>query len=305
MSMAEGRLLRTGKVKQIYDVGPSELEFVFTDNISVFDKVIPSQIPRKGEVLNRISEFWFAKVEKELGLRTHFIARPAPDRMRVRRVNVIDPSKTYIGPGQRNYLIPLECICRLYAAGSLVDRIKKGQIELNRLGLAKPPEPGSKLPRPFVEFTTKLEKTDRPLTDLEAQKLAVMTDEECYTLEDSVLRVNQLINREVEPRGLIHVDGKTEWAFDENRQLMLVDTFGTPDEDRFWDAAELKKGKQVELSKEFVRQHYRTSGYYEKLSEARAAGKPEPDIPPLPPEMVRQTQEIYSKLYERITGTRF
>ncbi|HVL88338.1 MAG TPA: phosphoribosylaminoimidazolesuccinocarboxamide synthase [Candidatus Thermoplasmatota archaeon] len=301
---AAGALLRTGKVKQVYDAGPGELEFVFTDNVSVFDKVIPTSIPRKGEVLNRVSEFWFRKIESALGVKTHFLSRPGPNRMRVRKVEVIDPATTYVGPGQRNYLLPLECICRFYAAGSLIDRAKQGQIELSRLGLGAPPKPGQKLPRPFVEFTTKLEKTDRPLTDLEAQRLAVMTDEEFYLLEDNVLKVNELINRTVEPRGLLHVDGKTEWAFDENRQLMLIDTVGTPDEDRFWDKAAYEAGQTIELSKELVRQHYRATGYHALLYEARAKGLTEPPIPPLPSEVAGQVSELYVRLHERITGTR-
>lgn len=298
-------LLRKGKVKEVYAASEKELLFHFTDQISVFDKVIPTLIPHKGETLARTSAYWFKQVEKA-GIKTHFLGLEGKTKMRVRRVQVIDPATTYIGPGQRNFLIPLECIARYYAAGSFMDRVKQGKIPLNRVGLAKPPNYGDKLPRPFVEFTTKLEHTDRELTDLEAQKLAVMTDEEWYQLEDVILRIDALLGPQVEQRGLIHVDGKKEFAFDEDRRIMVIDTFGTLDEDRWWDReAYVKRKETVELSKEFVRQHYRKTGYHEKLYAARREGKPEPDIPALPADVTQQVSDLYIDMYQRITGEKF
>lgn len=295
-------LLRKGKVKEVYALGEKELLFHFTDQISVFDKVIPTLIPRKGETLCLTAAHWFRELGKQ-GIRTHFLGLEGRDKMRVRRVRVIDPAKEYFGPGERNVLVPLECIARYYVAGSLHDRVHAGQVELNRLGLGAKPKYGDKLPRPFVEYTTKLEKTDRELTDLEAQRLAVMTDEEWYGLEDTILRIDAIIGPEVESRGLLHVDGKKEFAFDEQRRLMLVDTLGTADEDRFWDKEAWEKRREcVELSKEAVRQHYRKSGYHAKLLEARKAGLPEPDIPPLPPDVAEQVSNLYVEMYERLTG---
>src|SRR5207244_4070329 len=109
------RFLRKGKVKEIYEVSEEELEFVFTDQISVFDKVIPSLVPHKGETLCRTSAHWFRTVEKRR-IRTHFLQEVDGNRMRVRRVEVIrEYSK--LSPKTRNYLIPLEVIARYYVAG--------------------------------------------------------------------------------------------------------------------------------------------------------------------------------------------
>ncbi len=77
-------------------------------------------------------------------------------------------------------------------------------------------------------------------------------------------------------RGLIHVDGKKELAFDEDRQIMVIDVYGTADEDRFWDKARYEAGEFVDLSKEYVRQYYRQTGYKDQLYEARDAGREEP-----------------------------
>jgi len=122
---------------------------------------------------------------------------------------------------------------------------------------------------------------------------------------EAVLKIDDRLNADVQRRGLIHVDGKKEFAMDGERELMLVDTFGTADEDRFWDLAAHNEGKHVELSKEFVRQYYRQIGYHKALMEARAVGKPEPEIPPLPPGITKQVSALYVDLFERLTGEKF
>ncbi|MCQ2079473.1 MAG: phosphoribosylaminoimidazolesuccinocarboxamide synthase, partial [archaeon] len=87
--------------------------------------------------------------------------------------------------------------------------------------------------------------------------------------------------------------------------LMVIDTFGTLDEDRWWDAEEYAKGNIVELSKEFVRQYYRETGYHKALYDARDNGTPEPDIPALPQEIIDRVSKLYVDMYERITGEKF
>jgi len=299
------RFLRKGKVKEVYEVSQEELEFVFTDQISVFDKVIPTLVPHKGETLCRTSAHWF-EVVQDLGFRTHFLKVIDGNRMRVRRVQVI-PEYDRITPSTRNFLIPLEVIARYYVAGSFHDRMQTGKLRPEEIGFPRGhvPQYGEPLPKPFVEVTTKLEKVDRELTTEEALKISKLSRSEFDALVQTVLKIDDRLNKEVQKRGLIHVDGKKEFAMDDARRLMLVDTFGTADEDRFWDVDAYQKGQQVELSKEFVRQYYRKAGYHQRLMEAREAGKPEPDIPPLPADVVKQVSELYVGLFERLTGEKF
>jgi len=299
------RFLRRGKVKEVYEVSKTELEFVFTDQISVFDKVIPTLVPHKGETLCRTSAHWFKLVEG-LGVRTHFLRVLDGNRMRVRRVQVI-PDYDTITSKTKNFLIPLEVIARYYVAGSLHDRIKAGKIRPADAGFptGHAPRYGEPLPRPFVEVTTKLEKVDRELTTAEALAISKLSPAEYDDLVKAVLMIDDRLNTEVRKRGLIHVDGKKEFAMDPERRLMLVDTFGTADEDRFWDLEGYQKGEQIELSKEFVRQYYRKIGYHQALMEAREAGGPEPDIPPLPEEVTKQVSDLYVALFERLTGEKF
>ena len=297
--------IMTGKVKEVYAIDDDTLEFAYTDHISVFDKIIPSMIPHKGETLCRTAKYWFNLLTKE-GINNHFISEPSKDRMDVKRVQIIrDYSK--IDQNTKNYLIPLEVICRYYAAGSLLDRLKSGKVKPEDLGFEPGHEvkKGEKLPKPFVECTTKLEATDMNLTTEEAKKMAGLTDEEYDNIVATTLRIDEIIAREAGKRNLIHCDGKKEYAFDKDRKLMVIDTFGTLDEDRWWDAEEYAKGNIVELSKEFVRQYYRETGYHKALYDAREKGEPEPDIPALPQEIIDRVSKLYVDMYERITGEKF
>jgi phosphoribosylaminoimidazole-succinocarboxamide synthase len=295
------KLIRQGKVKDVYEVDSHSLEFVFSDKISVFDKIIPSLIPHKGETLCRSSAFWF-QVARSCGIKSHFRELIPPNRMRVQKVQVLDYSK--INKKTVNYLIPLEVICRHYVAGSLWDRVQSGKLRPVKLGFkaTKEVKYGDKLPEPYLEFTTKLEKVDRLLTKKETMKISGLTNEEYKLIVDAVLKIDEKIAEEVEKRDLIHVDGKKEYAFDEERELMIVDTFGTADEDRWWDWESYSKGQFVELSKENVRQYYRQLGYYDKLVEARKMGKAEPRIPSLPEAKIEEISELYIEMFERITG---
>lgn len=301
------KLLREGKVKDVYEVSEDELLFGFSNRISVFDKIIPSDVPRKGESLCRTAAFWFQQVEDAGICQTHFLGLESPEEMRVRRVQVI-PDYDQLDEETTSYLIPLEVVCRHFAAGSLMDRIEKGKVDPVDLGFPEGHEitAGERLPEPFVEFTTKLEPVDRKLTEDQALEISGLTEDELAELEEAVLAIDQLIEDQVEPRGLIHADGKKEFAFDEDRQLMVVDTFGTGDEDRFWDKQAYEEdGRVVEFSKEFVRQHYRQTGYHAELMKAREQGQPEPEIPAMPEDLIDQTSKLYADLYEEITGDTF
>jgi phosphoribosylaminoimidazole-succinocarboxamide synthase len=305
------KLFKKGKVKEVYEIeGEDQLEFLFTDSISVFDKIIPTQVPYKGETLCRTSAYWF-DFAKNLDINSHYLELLPPNKMRVKKVDIIrDYSK--LTPQTTNYLIPLEFICRHYVAGSLNDRFKNGKTSPESVGFEKGYQPkyGDKLPEPMIEVTTKLEPVDRSISIEEAKDISGLTDEEFEYIQEVLLKLDEKINSEVRSRGLIHVDGKKEFAFDSERNLMLIDTFGTADEDRFWDAEKYDNNEFVEISKEFVRQHYRRISYYDELVAAREKAETdssvkEPDIPPLPDDVTKDVSNLYIGLYEKITGELF
>ncbi len=289
--------IKIGKVKEIYDY-TSELEFYFTDNISVFDKIIPNKVPDKGASLCRTSAYWFETL-KNINIQNHYIRTIGSNRMRVRKFDIISkPNKS-----SKNYLVPLEFIVRYYIAGSLFDRLKSGKISREKIGTNV--EYGAKLSDPFFEVTTKFEKFDRELDMNEAMQISGLDKKELDEIREQILKIDALLNGEVLKRGLIHVDGKKEWALDSERVPVLVDTFGTADEDRFWDLEAYRNGEHIELSKEYVRKYYRETGYYDRLMEARAHNMAEPEIPPMPAELILKTSQLYREMYERITGRKW
>ncbi|MGA8604778.1 MAG: phosphoribosylaminoimidazolesuccinocarboxamide synthase [Thermoplasmata archaeon] len=299
------RFLRRGKVKEVYEISPTELEFRFTNDISVFDKHIPSEIPHKGETLARTAAFWF-DICSRLGVPHHYLGLSGPTAMRVKRVQVV-PKPSTLGPHPKGYLVPLELIVRYYLAGSMWDRVKAGKVAPEALGFPKGKTLtyGVPLPQPHFEVTTKLEPVDRLLTTPEALSLSALESKQLDAIRETILKVDAAMQKEIGPRGLIHVDGKKEFAVDAEGVLMVVDTFGTADEDRFWDQAAYERGRQVDFSKEFVRQHYRQSGYYDALQKARETNAPEPAIPSLPPLLVDEVSRLYTTVYQRLTGEPF
>jgi phosphoribosylaminoimidazole-succinocarboxamide synthase len=296
-------LINKGSVKDIYGTERiDEIEFEFTDRISVFDKPIPTLIPKKGKSICITATFWLKKAV-EMGIPTHFIKQVSDVRTRVKRVNVI---KDYdkINKHTKNYLIPVEFICRHYIAGSLYDRIKEGKIDYKKLGFKSMPEYGEKLHEPFFDLSTKVEKFDRIISEKEALSISGVDKNQLEEIFEYILRLDKELKKRVERGGLIHVDGKKEFAFDSDRNLMLVDVFGTADEDRFWDMEKYEEGECIELSKEFVRQIYRRNGYKDTLYQAREKGYLEPEIPPLSNEDIKEISNIYISLAQRIMGAR-
>ena len=117
-----------------------------------------------------------------------------------------------------------------------------------------------------------------------------------------VLDVDSVIERETSKRGLIHVDGKKEFALGPGREPILIDSFGTLDEDRWWDAEAYEDGEIVQLSKEAVRKHYIETGHHASLYEARQSNTEEPPIPALPDSIIESTAELYASMFQRLTG---
>ena len=302
-----GELLYKGKVKEVWSTESSDvIEFRYTNQISVFDQIIPSLIPNKGESLNRTSAHWFNLVEKEGICETHVIEVNAPDRILARKFEVIrEPGA--ISREKENVFVPLEFICRHYLAGSGWRRYERGDAPAEEFGF----EPGTilhegiKLPNPYLEVSTKFEKFDRLLDREEALSISNLSENEFDDILSIVVRIDEIINREASLRGLIHVDGKKEFALGKDRVPVLVDSFGTPDEDRWWDLESYENGEIVQLSKEFVRQHYLDTGHHADLYKARQENSKEPPIPELPENVIKATTQLYVSMFERLTGTKF
>jgi len=293
--------------------------FIFSNRYSVFDwGEMPDHIPNKGESLCISAAYFFEKLESR-GIKTHYLGlvedgqskrisgvKSPVDIMEVKLFRVLKPTKTSDGyhysvykKEDGNLLIPLEVIFRnsLPAGSSVFKRFKKGELELKELGLEKMPVPGEDLEKPFLDVSTKLEESDRYLGWEEAQKIANLSDDELEEIRRVTLSINQLIGQEANKIGLKYEDGKIEFAFDENRNLVVVDVLGTLDECRF-------TFKGLPISKEIARLYYRKTSWFKELMDAKKKdelnwkNKVNLSPPPLPPRL----KELISMAYAAFTN---
>jgi phosphoribosylaminoimidazole-succinocarboxamide synthase len=282
---------------------------------------MPNQIKDKGKALCLIGAYFCVKLEKK-GVSAHYLGviedgklkrlteLEAPtNSMEVKLLRVLYPELrdnrydySVYKKERANFLIPLEVIYRnsLPAGSSVFKRLKEGSLKLEDIGLEEMPSPGQKLERPILDVSTKLESTDRYLTWEEAKELAALTDQEIEEIKRVTLLVNEIISEEVSRAGLVHEDGKIEFGFDENRNLLLVDVLGTPDECRF-------TFNGLPVSKEIARIFYRKTDWYKMVDEAKKEDelrwknlvKEEP--PPLPSRLSELISLLYQACCDEIT----
>ncbi len=294
--------------------------FVFSDRYSVFDYGrMPDEIEGKGSSLCMISAFFFEKLE-EMGIRTHYVGLVENGRvkrleelegptnvMEIRLVRVLRPKKvnehydySIFKRERGNFLIPLEFIYRnaLPEGSSVFRRLERGEVTLEQLGLRSYPKPNERLERPILDVSTKLEDRDRYLSWDEAKEIAGLSEEELEGIKELVLKIDDTITKEVGRVGIENLDGKVEFAFDSDREIMVVDAVGTPDECRF-------SFEGVQISKEVLRKWYRRTEWFERLERVKGkpnwrelAGKP----PKLPKELLRVVSDMYKACCNEIIG---
>lgn len=255
--------------------------FHFSDRYSVFDwGKMPDEIPHKGQALCIIGAYFF-EILKDLGIQSHYrgvvedgkvlelkdLKKPSAV-MEVKLTRVLKPSRDKKGnylyshflSEEGNFLIPLEIIFRnsLPQNSSFVQRVKEGKIMLSDYGLTQIPPAEQILKTPILDFSTKLEATDRYLKEKEAYEISGLNLNEFKELKEKALNVNKIITEKVKKLNLIHIDGKVEMALDPKRNIILVDVFGTPDESRFFMDS-------FHLSKEVARIFYRKTDWFKEI----------------------------------------
>jgi len=263
--------------------------FHFSDRYSVFDwGEMPNHIPNKGAALCLMGAYCFEKLE-ERGIKTHYRGLVTPDGklaitkeletpvkvLEFHMVNVIRPEVrreneqlyydySFFAQKPTNFLIPLEIIYRnsLPEGSSVFKRLKNGTIKPEDLGLDRYPVPGERLSKPIFDVSTKLEEKDRYITWEEAQRIAGLSDEEIEQLKRMLSEINHTITSIAEKASLINEDGKVEFAFNPERELMVADVVGTLDECRF-------TFNGLHISKEIARQYYRRTSWYTDVESAK------------------------------------
>ncbi|MGC9323202.1 MAG: phosphoribosylaminoimidazolesuccinocarboxamide synthase [Desulfomonilia bacterium] len=276
----------SGKVREIFESGSTELVIVTTDRISAFDVILPDPIPAKGYVLNQLSLFWFEKASPII--RNHVVSS-----------NVNDYPKPFSQDARltgRSVLVkkasplPIECIIRGYLSGSgWKEYLQKGSI--SGIPLPDGMKESDRLPEPIFTPSTKAEIGQHD----ENIDIATAGDLIGHDLIDQVrdisLKIYTMASSHALEKGIIIADTKFEFGLIDG-ELILIDEALTPDSSRFWPGESYHPGgPQPSFDKQFVRD------YLETLDWDKTAPGPR-----LPEDVIEKTSEKYRVAYEMLTG---
>ena len=288
MTTMERRPDSRGKVRDIYDAGENLL-MVATDRISAFDFILPDEIPFKGEVLNRISAFWFDKFADIVP--NHLVSiDPAdfPEEFAEYRDYLAGRAMLV----KKAQTIPIECIVRGYLTGSG----KKTYDENGTVCGIQLPEgltEASKLPEPLFTPSTKAEICDHDENISFERCCEIVGEDIAAQIRDLSLKIYKAAAEYAATRGIIIADTKFEFGVIDVK-VTLIDECLTPDSSRFWPAASYEEGKiQPSYDKQFVRNWLKAN--WDMTGET----------PHLPAEVIDGTSERYREAFQIITGSQF
>lgn len=285
-SLSNLKLVRRGKVRDVYAVDDAHFLIVATDRISAFDCILPTPIARKGDVLTALSEFWFKKLADIVP--NHLVSTDLEEMP-----ESVSSEKDIEGRAmlvKRAEVFPVECVVRGYLVGSgWKDYQRTGHVcgHLLPENLAESAE----LPEAIFTPSTKADEGhDENIS--EAQVRDLLGVETTDFLRDTSLRLYTEARNYARGRGIIIADTKFEFGRGQDGQIILIDEALTPDSSRFWPADSYSPGKsQPSFDKQFVRDYLETLDWDKQ-----------PPAPPLPADVAMATTERYLEAYRLLTG---
>ena len=278
------RYLRSGKVRDLYELPDGRILLVASDRISAFDVVLPTAIPDKGRVLTGLSRFWFAETAGIVS--NHLVSTDDRGDAELRgRVMICRPTD----------VVPIEAVVRGYLAGS---GWKEYRSTGTVCGIALPAglRESERLPEPIFTPATKAEAGEHD-ENIGFERMAELVGQAtAEQIRATALALYRHAAAVTEARGIILADTKFEFGHDRTTgELLLIDEALTPDSSRFWDAASYAPGRpQASFDKQFVRDWL----------EAQPWAKTAPG-PALPEDVVAGTRARYVEAFERISGASF
>ncbi len=279
------RHLHSGKVRDLFELPDGTLLMVASDRISAYDVVLETPIPDKGEILTRMSLWWFEQLSDLVP--HHVLSTDVPDEVRGRAVVC-----------ERLAMYPVECVARGYLTGSgLTDYRATGAV----CGVALPAglEDGSRLAAPIFTPATKAEIGEHDENVSFAAVEATVGSERAAELRSLTLAVYDRAHGIARERGIVLADTKLEFGARSDGTTVLGDEVLTPDSSRFWPAETWQPGRpQPSYDKQYLR---------DWLSSTASGWDRHGDAPPpaLPDEVVAATRSRYVQAYEQLTGERF
>jgi phosphoribosylaminoimidazole-succinocarboxamide synthase len=278
--------LRSGKVRDVYEIGQDRLLMVASDRISAFDVVLDEPIPDKGRVLTGLSTFWFDKTSDIV--ENHLISADPTDFPETAGPGVA--GRAMMVKAARPVL--MECVVRGYLFGSAWSEYKK-QGTVNGESLPPGMVLAERLPEPIFTPTTKAEEGhDLALTREEG--IALVGKELYEQLSEISIAIYKYGTEVASTRGILLADTKFEFGT-AGGQLLLIDEILTPDSSRFWPAEDYEPGTSPpSFDKQFVRQYLLDVGWDQT-----------PPPPALPDDVVAGTRSRYIEAYEQLTELSF
>ena len=279
--------IHQGKVRDIYDVDADHLLIVTTDRLSAFDVVLPDPIPHKGEVLTRISAFWFDKTR-------HIVANQLTDLEVGDVVPDRDERASLAGRSmvvKKLNALPVEAVARGYLIGSgYKDYKARGSI----CGISLPPglRMADALPEPIFTPASKAPAGQHDENvDFDTIVRAVGR-EYAESIRRITLELYVFAAAHASSRNIIIADTKFEFGTDTAGNLILIDEVLTPDSSRFWPIASYKPGiSPPSFDKQFVRDYLESLHWNKK-----------PPAPLLPPDIIARTSDNYRNALELLTA---
>jgi len=277
--------LHSGKVRDLYALPDGLLLMVASDRISAFDHVLDTLIPDKGEILTRMSSWWFDHLDDLVP--HHVLSTEVPEEFRGRAVVC-----------ERLEMFPVECVARGYLTGSgLLDYRRTGEV----CGIALPAglTDGDRLPEPIFTPATKAELGDHDENVSYDAVVDTVGAEVAAELRRLTLEIYARAEQMARERGIILADTKLEFGRRPDGTIVLADEVLTPDSSRFWPADQWQPGRsQPSYDKQIVRNWLLSpeSGW-DKDSDTPP--------PPLPSEVVERTRSRYVEAYQLLTGETF
>jgi phosphoribosylaminoimidazole-succinocarboxamide synthase len=280
-------LLGRGKVRDNYAVGDDKILIVTTDRLSAFDVVMNEPIPGKGMVLNRMSDFWFAKLA---GIVPNHLTGIAPES--VVRENETAQVRGRAVVAKRLKPILVEAVVRGYITGS---GWKGYQASGAICGVALPPglRQADKLPEPIFTPAAKADMGEHDENISFAEMEHRIGTELACSIRDISIRLYRAAADYAVTRGIIIADTKFEFGLDEQGTLHLMDEVLTADSSRFWPADSYAPGMSPpSFDKQFVRDYLETLTDWNKTAPA----------PALPADVIEKTGAKYREALRRLTG---
>ena len=279
-------MIGRGKVRDIYSVDDNHLLIVTTDRLSAYDVVLPDPIPGKGEVLTKISLFWFRMMADIID---NQLTQLTVD-------DVVDDKDTCdLIRGQalvvkRLKPLPIEAVVRGYLIGSgWRDYLDTGQI--CGIDLPEGMQQAEKLPQTLFTPASKAEAGDHD-ENISFEKVVELIGETLANrVRDVSIEIYERATAYARERGIIIADTKFEFGLDDEGRLYIIDEALTPDSSRFWPMDEYEVGSSPpSFDKQFVRD------YLDTLDWDKTAPGPE-----LPTEVLEGTAAKYKEALDRMT----